>query len=291
MIRFSLPNFYENFQLNTFMVMISKIHAHTFKVPDIAFIAQHGTFPYWSWNGGCNSNVGSGAYYDNFLNISQKGAIPLRLNCANVLLEDYDWHDPMGQAILKTFDNGGTMIEFSSIPLMEKISQEYPNYYFMFSKNADLINEFTPEILTAILELPKVKRVGIPDAKNKDFEWLKSLPHKGKCEITVNPICPTGCAHLNVCLLKEHQNQIEYSNQQITHTCMSCYNYMDLAHCISLEEIASTYSKMGFIYYTFATQYKYSQEEMFKFYLNYFIKPECHAEIIQAWEVFKRGRV
>mgnify|MGYP003302101781 CR=1 FL=1 len=54
--------------------------------------------------------------------------------------------------ILNIFHDGSTILEISSIPLMEKIHKDYPNYYFMFSKQADLISEFTPEILNEIFD-------------------------------------------------------------------------------------------------------------------------------------------
>lgn len=282
MLYFALPNFYENFAVNAFMRDLNKQRPEVFKTK-VSFYAQTGSIPYCSWTGGLNSNVGPGAYYNDLIELQRNSNLPLRINMANVMLEESDYYDNFADVILKIFDCGSNVIELSSIPLMEFISEKYPEYRFTFSKNADLITEFTPELLGSIMEIDSFLSVGIPEKYSFNKEWLKQLPKKSKCEITVNPKCGH-CKDCDICLLKEHQNQISYSGNRGVDICEKAGNIFDASHIISIEEIEKTYHKMGFTKFTFSPSYAYDNNTMVKFYLGYFVKPEYHMELYATWE-------
>lgn len=283
MLYFSLPDFYERFQLNMFMRDLSKFNPDYFKA-EISFVCQDGALPYCSWSGGKNSCVGNGAYYSDFISCQQMGAIPYRINFANVLLEEDDYADNMAHAVLKAFDCGSNIIEISSIPLMEKISEKYPEYRFSFSRNADLITEFTPELIEGILSIDNMLTVGIPEKYSYNIEWLKQLPKKALCEIVVNPRCPATCKNCDVCLLKEHQNQLNYSGQQQISSCEKRLNWFNSNNIISLEQINKVYKKMGFIRFAIIGDYSLDDDTLMKFYIDYFIKPEHQLEVYMLYQ-------
>ena len=284
MIYFSLPNFYENINVHRFLHSLSKDYPQLFKT-DISFCSSTGSFPYSSWNGGINSNVGKGAYYLDFIHIQNYSNIvmPFRFNLSNVLLEDNDFYDAMNQAILSIYHDGSTMLEVSSIPLMEKIHETFPYYNFMFSKQADLITPFTPELLNQIIETNNFSLVGIPDKYVEDFNFLNQLKSKSKFELTVNPICPSTCENCDKCLFAEHVHQIEYSNKQDMLNCPNKKRFLNQDDLISLDMIQTNYLKKGFNRFTFSTQYLLNEDETVDFYIQYFIKPECVNEAFGHW--------
>lgn len=287
MINFTLPNSFYLKQANDFIVAMSRYHAEALKHKQFNICAESGSVPYLSWNGGINSNVGAGIYYNSLVDFQRAIIVPNRLNMANVLLEDYDYDDCFGQTILEIFHDGSTLLEISSIPLMEKINCNYPNYRFVFSKQADLINEFTPEILNGICQIPNVVRIGIPDKYSYDIEWLKQLQSKSKYEITVNPMCPPSCEHCDSCVLQEHQNQINFSNVQLIANCNKRNDIYNPNKIISIDEIVKTYNKMGFSYFTFNFNHAMDENFWVSFYIDYFFKPEYHSMLFTEWSKSK----
>jgi hypothetical protein len=284
MIYFTLPNFYENLEANIFIHDLCKMHSEYFK-EKVSFYSLTGAFPFSSWNGGINCNVGHGAFYGHFVDMQNNAplVLPARLNMANVLLEPEDYYDHMNNAILKIYNDGSTVLEVSSIPLMEHIQEKYPEYRFMLSSQADLITPFTPEVLNSLFETEKFTLVGLPIYLNHDFDFLKQLKHKTKVEITVNPICPDSCEGYRNCWLAEHQNQIEYSGAQNILNCANISKFLNVNNIISLEEIKNTYIPLGFNHFTFSTQYLLNQNEMVDFYIQYFIKDEYKRNAFEEW--------
>lgn len=280
MIYFTLPNFVENFQLHNLLYATIRKFKNELRYSDIYLGAQSGSFPYCSWNGDINNNVGNGYYYPDFLNIQLGSGICTRLNCANVFLEDYDINDNMGQEILKIFDDGSTTIEVSSIPFMEQIAEQYPSYRFHFSKYADLITPFTPELLNEIAISEKFVSIGIPDRYSHDFEWLSQLKKKRMYEITLDAICPITCANFNQCYLKEQANQLQYSGTSLIFGCNKAMPYYNNPNIISLETIVKEYLPKGFNHFTFSTCYNGTPLDKINFFVEYFFKPE-------AWEAVK----
>lgn len=289
MLNFTLPNFFQNQEVNAFLISMVKIHADKLYNKNINICAESGSAPYLSWSGGLNSNYGTGIFYDALVDFQRNLYIPKRLNMSNVLLEDYDYDDCQGQAILRIFDDGSSVIELSSIPFMEKIHNDFPNYRFMFSKQADLITEFTPELLNEIANIENITILGIPDKYTFNKEWLKQLSKKSKCEITVNPYCPVTCEKCDRCLLQEHQNQIEYLGMQNIANCVKRNDIYDIRHIVTIEDISKEYVKMGFTHYTFNYFYGGDHDFWASFYVMYFFKPEYHNIIFAEWAKFKGG--
>ena len=284
MLYFSLPNFFEFKDVNLFMQGLARTRPEMFK-EKIVFNSSNGAIPYLSWTGGCNSNVGFGIIYGSLLEFQSQFPMPVRINMANVLLEDYDFFDSLGQSVLSIFDNGSNVLEISSIPFMEKIKEKYPNYYFTLSKQADLISEFTPEVLNAIIDLDQFTLIGVPEKYNDNLEWLSSIKKRSLLEITINPICNyKKCSCGDVCLLKEHENQINYSNVQIRTNCSNKMAYYDLRNVPSIEELKRKYGKLGINHFTFSNNYGgITQESLLMFYFDYFLKPECVFEALNVW--------
>lgn len=283
MIKFTLPNFFDYFYINQFFITLSKSNPNFFK-KEIAFIQHSGPFPYLSWNGGFNCNSGGGAYYTDFTNCYRLTSLPIRFNMANVLLEEFDYNDNMGNSILETNHNGSNLIEISNLDFMEKIAQQYPNYKFVLSKQADLITPFSSELLNSITEADKFFLIGLPDKFNKDFDFLQSLKRKKQFEITVNPLCSAKCKHYDTCLLNIHKLQLEYSGQQPIQNCLKSNHFNNFEKLLSLEEIEEKYIPLGFSHFTFSSVVL-PASEVFSFYTKYFIKEEYQQQVMNMFNV------
>lgn len=281
MIKFTLPNFFDVFRINQFFIYLSK-HFPEYFQEEVSFIQVSGAFSYCSWTG-YNSNFGNGAYYNDFININTETTIPIRLNFANVCLENYDFNDNMANAILETNNNGSNLIEISNLELMDYIVTNYPNYKFVFSKQADLISTFSIDLLNQLTEFKKFDLIGLPDYLNGNFDFLNQLKHKNKYEITVNPICPASCKNYNKCLLNEHLNQLEYSDQQPQQFCFKRNPFGGEKGLITLKQIKEQYSPLGFSHFTFAQNCIPNLTDVFGFYLKYFIKPEYIPKVYKMW--------
>lgn len=283
MLYFSLPNGVENINANMFIQHLAMTRPNLFQ-EKVAITGCNGTIPYLSWSGGANSNSGYGLLYPMLLELSNGLTMPFRINIANVLLEDYDFYDSLGQSVLSIFDNGSNLLEVSSIPFMEKIKEKYPNYYFTLSKQADLIHEFTPEILNTIIDSGNFKLIGVPDKYNDDIEWLSAINKRSLLEITVNPLCDAKkCNCSDACLLTEHQNQIDYSCAQPRLSCKKINNLYTLENIPSLGDLKRKYGKLGINHFTFTNTYMFNEEVIIQFYIDYFIKNEHKAMVLNLW--------
>ncbi len=273
MIYFTLPNFFEYFAINQFFIDLNKKHPEYFK-EKVVFKQVKGSFPYCSWSG-YNSNFGQGAFYSDFEKCYKLSGLPIRFDFSNVLLEEFDFYDNMANTICSLNENGSNLISVANIPLQEYLKNKYPNYNFIFSREADLITEFTPDILNTILDSNQFSLIELPYHWNKDVTMLKQLHMKSKYEIVVNSLCPLSCKENYKCKIMEHQNQLDYSQCSIFNNCFKA-NKNYFKEMISLEEIKQIYVPLGFSYFTFAPfQYGEYPSIVFDTYMNYFIKPEC----------------
>lgn len=285
MLNFTLPNFYEFYYLNEFIFKISKQNPEYFKTP-ISFIQLSGGFPYCSWTGGYNSNYGVGAFYRDFEQCYRQASTPLRINFSNVLLEDYDFYDAMANTICEVNHNGSNLISIANIPLFETLKEKYPNYSFVFSREADLITPFTPEILNAISENDEFKLIELPERVSNDFDFLKALKQKRKYEIVVNPLCNPQCKNYDKCHINEHQKQLDYSSFSNFRNCIKVNsNYSNNKNLLSIESLKSLYVPLGITHFTFSP-FLYGENHMnvLYFYVQYFIKPEYQQVVLEQYD-------
>lgn len=276
MLHFTLSNYIEFYHINNIFIEIINNFRDDLKYPDILIESCNMNIPYCSLNGGINNNIGIGMTYSEFTSMVDKTPLISRINFANILLEPYDYYDNLANTILQIFDNGSSLIEISSIPLMEYIQSIYPNYEFIFSKWADTITPFTPELLEQIIKTNQFLSVGIPNQYTYNIDWLKQLKYKSKYEITIDPICYQ-CEQCNSCFLSEQENALEYSGKSLLLQCEKNQQYKFL----SLEDIKQYYQPLGFTHFVFETDYTLAPEQKLIFYIKYFFKDDAQDKIMQ----------
>ena len=268
MIYFTLQNFYENQKLNNILFIIHQQFIDSFKAP-IKFIYTAGSFPYTYWNGGINNNFGIGNNtYDTVIKYYQTNLLPLRINCSNINLNKEDFNDTIMNVILDLLNNSSNAIELSNLELYEYLYNKYPNFHYILSNNFNLINPLTPELINKLNEISDFYFIQIPLNKVKDFDYLKAIKNKKNIELPIGDICGN-CSNLNQCNIQEQIAQYNYSD---SFTKMNCSKCLGLNGIISLEDIQKNYVPLGFHNFILPDYYDSKNNNMIKFFINYFIK-------------------
>ncbi len=268
MIYFTLQNFYENQKLNNILFIIHQQFINSFKAP-IKFIYTAGSFPYTYWNGGINNNFGIGNNtYDTVIKYYQTNLLPLRINCSNINLNKEDFNDTIMNVILDLLNNSSNAIELSNLELYEYLYNKYPNFHYILSNNFNLINPLTPELINKLNEISDFYFIQIPLNKVKDFDYLKAIKNKKNIELPIGDICGN-CSNLDQCNIQEQIAQYNYSD---SFTKMNCSKCLGLNGIISLEDIQKNYVPLGFHNFILPDYYDSKNNNMIKFFINYFIK-------------------
>lgn len=268
MIYFTLQNFYENQKLNNILFIIHQQFIDSFKAP-IKFIYTAGSFPYTYWNGGINNNFGIGNNtYDTVIKYYQTNLLPLRINCSNINLNKEDFNDTIMNVILNLLNNSSNAIELSNLELYEYLYNKYPNFHYILSNNFNLINPLTPELINKLNEISDFYFIQIPLNKVKDFDYLKAIKNKKNIELPIGDICGN-CSNLDQCNIQEQIAQYNYSD---SFTKMNCSKCLGLNSIISLEDIQKNYVPLGFHNFILPDYYDSKNNNMIKFFINYFIK-------------------
>lgn len=288
-IYFVLPDFYHNFKLNYFLYQLTMEKQTTpFKHP-VHFNAASGTFPFSLWNG--QYNCVDGAIYDGKLfplfrdySCFRDINMPVRLNCSNSCLDDFMFDDEHMNTILRVNENINNYIEASNLKLIDYISEHYPKYKFVFSDNADIINELTPEMINTLAEFDQLDKIKIPFKYAKDFDFLKEIKHRQKMEIVVNSLCPITCPSYNECKIISDEAQTNYSK---TNPFFGCYKNNDYIwntnNTISLDDINDKYLPLGFNHFSFAPLPNIQLYNKIIYYFSYFFQPE---EVVKMMKLF-----
>lgn len=267
MIYFTLQNFYENKKLNNIFLIIQDKFPNSFKVP-VRFIYTAGSFPYTYWNGGINNNFGIGNNtYDTIIEYSNNNLLPLRINCSNINLNPNDFDDTIMNVILNLLNNSSNAIELSNLELYEYLYKKYPNFHYILSNNFDLINPLTPDLINKLNEICDFYFIQIPLNKIKDFNFLKAIKNKRNIELPIGDIC--NCPNLNNCNIQEQIAQYNYSDSFTRINCSKCSG---LSSNLSIEDIQNNYASLGFHNFILPDYCNSKNNNIIKFFINYFIK-------------------
>lgn len=276
MLYFTLPNFYSSGIVHNLLYREYMSHPDHFKAPT-TFLYGEGNFPYQIWNGGLNTNQGTGAYYAEFRVCFENSSLNTRLNFSNCRLIESDYKDTMGNVILDMYNSSGAAIEIADFNLMSYIQEEYGNYDFICSRNLQLYNDMTPDLIDRLAESNQFKMIGIPDFKCTDFDFLKNIHNKSKIEITVNPRCPYNCKNYANCRLREHTNQLTYSATTIAQ-CGDRYSYFSSnKQLMTIQDLIEQYQSIGITHFRFEDFSNLNESNITfnaLFLIEYFIKPE-----------------
>lgn len=286
MINFTLPGFFYNFKINKYFETLNNEHKNFFKNQNINFSSFTGNFPYTYWNGGYNNCQGKSLTYKDLIafQLNNNYIAPIRFNCSNILINEYDFEDTLMNVILEMYENGSNFIEVSNPTFFEFLKNKYPNYKYILSNNLDLIIPFDSNIIDICLKDNLFYLIQIPYSKAKDIEFLKKLSNKKNIEIPVTTSCNIDCYNFMKCLEKEHYNQYNFSENNIFKNCSYHKDCNLIKPLITLEEIEKIYIPLGFNHFYFAEIINDKIDNYKNFLIAYFIKEEYQKIVLQEME-------
>ena len=269
MIYISLPLIQYNFELNNQLQKFLYTHKHNkneyFKIKDLELTSFYGSFPFSTWNGGSNLNVKNEIFLlnDDIYQIFKKVYNPIRLDCSNLMITDIDLQDGYQNLILEYGHNSGNFIEVADFGVLDYIKNNYPNYDFIFSKNAHFVHPFTPDIINTIIEQDIFSLIELPNCFKQNLDFLNQLDHKDKIEITIGNKCPINCQIESYCCSTEQEYQYNYSEKTQFSTCEKLNNYLNANQ---LTDEIEYFKELGFSHFKIDTP-PISKVQQFQQYL------------------------
>ena len=292
--RFHLPDFAGHFKFNAVFAELLAQHPEYFR-EGVEIASVYGVFPPSIWNGGrtqsgnCNKN-----FIKSVIETFNNRGIPLRFTFTNPMLEKKHLSDNFCNAVMHYADNGMNEVIVFSPLLEEYIRKNYPNYKIT-SSTCKRITDGDQ----LVSEVEKDYHIVVVDYDlNHDFETLRKIPDKKKCELLVNACCNPGCqmrsehyraiglqqiAYANhmkkypnapfnpQSLLKEHPEIQQFA--ECPCSTRTLFESMKLKNHISPDEIWNTYIPMGFEQFKIEGR-TFETLHLLEHYMYYMIRPE-----------------
>lgn len=290
MIFLSLPLLYDNLELNNFLKKFIYAHQNKeiFNIP-LVIESAYGSFPYSSWNGDVNNNWGKVLpTYNNFQSFFNKVDMPVRIDCSNIFLTKEDLYDVHQNIILQLGDSCGNILEISDLGVFNYLKENYKNYFFIVSKNIDLIHPVDADIINVFTEQEDFYLFNLPNKFNKDQEFLKTLNNKFKIEINIGCKCQCNNSQQEQqCNEQEMHNQLEFSGCSIYQDCVYTNPYMSL----NILDDIKYFTELGFSHFKIETP-PISKIPLFNNYLiKNLIKPEYQLEFKNDFYSYQGGKI
>ena len=238
------------------------------------------------WSGGRNKHAMDNTEnaVANFMSVI---GISCRITFTNCLLLPEHLSDTHCNITLKKFYNENNGIIVYSDILEQYIRDKYPNYKIISSTTKCIRDK--EQVLE---ELEKDYETVVLDYNfNKDFDFLKQIQKKEKCELLVNAVCYPNCQNRHkhyelISAVALHRDDLTYDfHCPASHRLF--YEAMQNPLFISVEEIEKTYLPMG--YQHFKIEGRTTQiDDLIEALVYYMVKPEYQIEIRERLYYFDR---
>lgn len=249
-INFNCPEFYYGIDIYDRLFELQELEPEAF-YPEAKVKYVYGALPGMIWNGGGfmdgrpEHNI---EYLCAMRDFYEKNNIILRFTLTNPNLEETDVYDRQCNEMLKLFDNGVNEIIVNS-PILERyLRDKFPNYKLTKSITA------AKEDYDYVKALDIYESVVIPRRKNRDWEFLNSIPEdkRSRIEILADETCPIDCprlyTHYNV-FSKMNLFQTFTENERNCTTAKnnsSMFPEINNKDVIYMDEIIDKYLPLGF---------------------------------------------
>lgn len=242
-ILFSLPDFYNYYDLNLHLVELMKKYPGYFR-DNVKIDSVYGTFPGCIWNGGRVQYGGCSLenMQATIAGYNQLG-ISVRFTFTNRQISGRHFYDYYGNTILQIADNGLNGVNTSVDAFAEYVKNNYPSYYLINSttrkvKGVEDINELSKDTLT------------VPPYTINNTDALTQLEHPKNIELlcceTCIDNCPNRSSHYDCLSTAQLLRPTEAF--KCPHGCELYYYYETVPtrkHYISPESIEENYLPLG----------------------------------------------
>lgn len=281
MIYYTLPEFYFNHNI---INVLTNLDFYYYKFP-VVFECATGNFPFCYFNGGYNNNIGKGALYDDFATLGDSLNIPLCFNLSNIFIEEKDFKNTQMNLILSLNETGSNSIEFSNLNLYLYLKEKYPNYIYIFSKQAFLLcPDITPEQLDQLIVENQIDYISLDEIHSIDLEYLKQIKNKKNIKLAATAECNVECNRFINCRIQQHQKQYDFSNYNCYIDCNNYIPYQYKKNIITFEEANNFYKPLGFNHFTLGNIISDNVDNFILFFIDYFIKDEYKYELIYKFK-------
>lgn len=287
-VKFHIPDFSFFFHVNKILLKMMEEYPQFFR-ENIEIASIYGEFPTSLWNGGrVNGGYCDRATMKQIIRSFNQDGIPLRFTFTNPLITKEHLHDEHCNLSLRLADNGFNEVIVVSPLLEEYIRKNYPNYKITSSTCKQL------EDFDALCEeLEKDYSLVVLDYNwNNRFEELEKIPHKEKCEILVNAVCPPHCqrrkehyrylGEFQIAYCKHYQTnhpdaQFFFKKFDCPHTDKHLHQIRNYPTHVSPDDIFEKYVPMGFENFKIEGR-STNIFNLVETYVYYFCKPEYRDE-------------
>lgn len=283
MLYFTLPSLYKYPNLSK---KIFEMNKKVFK-ENIKIISQTEYIPYCYAQGLMLKNTEDLLSYGKMQNISNSSSFNIvkRIDASNIYFNPDNFDDEQFNLILNFYQNGSNQIDISNFQLLEYIKMNYPNYDINLSSNADLIANFTPEIINAINSFQKFNLITLPYYLSINENFLSQLENPSCIELTINSRC-FNCPieSQRECQKKENDLIYWFKSSNDCGKNISSYSKKGL---ISLD-MAEEYSRKFGINHFRIAEFSNSKREYLNFmyfFVKYFIKEDKQEEVLYYLEL------
>jgi hypothetical protein len=287
-IYYSLPDFYNYYQLNMRLLTMMEQHPGWFR-DNIVIDSMYGTFPGIIWNGG-RTQFGSATFENMGTTIAElnRHGISVRFTFTNCKLTGRHFKDYYGNLALKIandfcgqcFDKNNKPVingvNINSEPFHDYIAANYPNLYLLWSttkglKTAEEVNELSKDTLTVI-----------PYQMN-NTDIIDQFTHPENLELLCCESCIDNCpdrqSHYDD--LSSAQLLQPSKGFKCPHGCEVYYYYSNIPkrhHHISPELIEEQYLPRGINKFKLSGRND-NAVNVIERYVTYFPKPEYKDEV------------
>ena len=276
MVYYYLPGLFEFFNLYIVFMDMFKHEKYKFRKCEIGGIygAPQGAI----WNGG----RARGSTYmdiDDVKNWSIDEEIPCGLTFTNCCLTEEHLSNIFCNEIARIFEKEGNTITIESPILEQYLREKYPLFGFVSS---------TTKCITSVEELKtelnkNYKRVVLDYNFNKNFDVLKQIENKDKCELLVNAVCHAQCPR--------RRAHYEYISKDILRIPLEepfdcdamgipLYDVLNNPNTITVDAIYNIYEPLGYHHFKIEGRTA-SLGDLIETLVYYTVKPEYQLEIRQ----------
>jgi collagenase-like PrtC family protease len=278
MKNFVLPGFYENFTINSRLVLLFEENPQWFR-ENVKLECFFGAFQFCAWDGGRVFGRYDRAYKEDIARIRDfynEHGLPIRLTFTNPEITLESLKDPYCNMVLYELNNGMNEVLVTSPLLEEYIRTNYSQMKICSSTTKCITS---PKL--AKEELNKnYHQVCLDYNLNHNEKFLSGLTQeeKDKTEILCNAICPPGCPfrkeHYRLNGLANLNGNSTFSIEcQINGTTMD-ENVWAYHNNLTPEDIEE-YEEKGFSHFKLEGR-TIPEVEIVSNYCRYLIKPEYH---------------
>lgn len=273
-IKFYLPSFTKNLNINLALAESKKIHGECF-YENIELASLFGSFPNAIWNGGrCEFGTIDILMFKDIVERVNSLGIAVRYTFTNSLIKKEHLSDDYCNILMEICNNGKNEVLVNSRLLEDYLRLHYPQFKYILSttaltRGAKLINEACKNYDLVVADYR--------DVKNESF--LHNIVMKDKVEILLNESCLFDCMYRKLHYEEISKAQLTLNDSGAERNC----RYHDASRFreayISKDTMYNVLVPLGFVNYKIRGG-EMNSNKLLREYFTYLIKPQYENVIL-----------